>query len=292
MRRTLTLSLPVLTKEDFLMDIDAAEMVGRATQQIITRGSYITEAGTEHDIQESLHQAQAQMVTFRPDTAIPQGTAKYSQAMTFVHNQTALMVAHARQRRGYRVAVLNFTNPRNLGGGWLHGVQSQEAALARSSGLMHCLGSHAWYRNRTHRTNPFYDDTVIVTPHVPVFRGHDGDLLETPLHYAMISAAAVHATNVQLYMPQREAEIPLQMARRATRIIEAAATTNANVLILGAWGVGEFGHTPELIATAFQVAFESRATRAFAIIDFAVPDIVPITPVYAAFHNRFHGQSV
>jgi hypothetical protein len=30
------------------MDIDAAEMVGRATQQIITRGSYITEAGTEH----------------------------------------------------------------------------------------------------------------------------------------------------------------------------------------------------------------------------------------------------
>jgi uncharacterized protein (TIGR02452 family) len=292
MRRTLSLSLPALAKEDFLMDIDAAEMVGRATQQIITRGSYITEAGTEHDIQESLRQAHAQMVTFRPDTAIPQGPAKYSQAMTFVHNQTALMVAHARQRRGYRVAVLNFTNPRNLGGGWLHGVQSQEASLARSSGLMHCLGSHAWYRNRTHRTNPFYDDTVIVTPHVPVFRGHEGDLLETPLHYAMISAAAVHSTNVQLYMPQREAEIPLQMARRATRIIEAAATTNANVLILGAWGVGEFGHTPELIATAFQVAFESRATRAFAIIDFAVPDIAPMTPVYAAFHNRFHGQSV
>jgi uncharacterized protein (TIGR02452 family) len=212
--------------------------------------------------------------------------------MTFVHNQTALMVAHTRQRRGYRVAVLNFTNPRNLGGGWLHGVQSQEAALARSSGLMHCLGNHSWYRNRTHRTNPFYDDTVIVTPHVPVFRGHDGDLLETPLHYAMISAAAVHSTNVQLYMPQREAEIPLQMARRATRIIEAAATTNANVLILGAWGTGEFGHTPELIATAFQVALESRATRAFAIIDFAIPDIAPMTPVYTAFRNRFHEQSV
>ncbi len=292
MRRTLSLSLPVLTKEDFLMDIDAAEMVGRATQQIITRGSYITEAGTEHDIQESLHQAHAQMVTFRPDAVIPQGPAKYSQAMTFVHNQTALMVAHARQRRGYRVAVLNFTNPRDLGGGWLHGVQSQEASLARSSGLMHCLGNHAWYRNRTHRTNPFYDDTVIVTPHVPVFRGHEGDLLEAPLHYAMISAAAVHATNVRLYMPQREAEIPLQMARRATRIIEAAATTNANVLILGAWGAGEFGHTSELIATAFHVALESRATRAFAIIDFAIPDIAPMTPMYTAFRNRFHEQSV
>jgi uncharacterized protein (TIGR02452 family) len=108
----------------------------------------------------------------------------------------------------------------------------------------------------------------------------------------MISAAAVHATNVQLYMPQRESEIPLQMARRATRIIEAAATTNANVLILGAWGVGEFGHTPELIATAFQVALESRATRAFAIIDFAIPDIAPMIPVYGAFRNRFHEQSV
>ena len=292
MRRTLSLSLPILAKEDFLMDIDAAKMVGRATQQIITRGSYITEAGTEHDIQAALDQAHAQSVTFQPDAVIPIAKAKYSHAMTFVHNQTALMVAHARQRRGYRVAVLNFTNPRNLGGGWLQGVQSQEASLARSSGLMHCLANHAWYRNRTHRTNSFYDDTVIVTPQVPVFRGHEGDLLETPLQYAIVSAAAVHATNVRLYMPQREAEIPLQMAKRAARIIEAAATTNANVLILGAWGTGEFGHTPELIATAFQVALESRATRSFAIIDFAIPDIAPQNPVYTAFYQRFHEQSV
>ncbi len=292
MRRTLSLSLPVLAKEDFLMDIDAAKMVGRATQQIITRGSYITEAGTEHDIQNALNHAYSQTVTFRPDAEIPIAKAKYSQAMTFVHNQTALMVAHARQRRGYRVALLNFTNPRNLGGGWLQGVQSQEASLVRSSGLIHCLANHAWYRNRTHRTNPFYDDTVIVTPQVPVFRGHEGDLLETPLQYAIVSAAAVHATNVRLYMPQREAEIPLQMAKRAARVIDAAATTNANVLILGAWGTGEFGHTPELIATAFQVALESRATRSFAIIDFAIPDIAPQNPVYAAFYQRFHEQSV
>ena len=292
MRRTLSLNLPHLSKEDFLMEIDAARMVGQATQQIITRGSYITESGTEHDIREALAKANAQTTTHLPNVDIPSSKAKYTQAMTYVHNQTALTVAQARQKRGYRVAILNFTHPRNLGGGWLQGVQSQEASLARSSGLIHCLTNHPWYRNRSHRINPFYDDTVIVSPQVPVFRSHEGDLLDTPMQHTIISAAAVHAANVRLYMPQREAEIPLQMVRRATRVIEAAATTNANVLILGAWGTGEFGHTPELIATAFQVAFESRATRAFAIIDFAIPDITPQTPIYSLFRNRFHEQSV
>ena len=292
MRRTLALNLPLLVKEDFLMEPDAAKMVGQATQQIITRGSYLTESGTEHEISADLAFARAQTITYAPDLPIPPGKAKYTQAMTYVHKQTALMVAQARQRRGYRVAILNFTNPRDLGGGWLHGVPSQEASLARSSGLIHCLIDHPWYRNRSHRINPFYDDTVIVTPNVPIFRGHEGDLLETPIRHTMISAAAVHASNVRLYMPPREAEIPLRMARRATRVIEAAATINANVLVLGAWGTGEFGHSPELIATAFQVALESPAIRAFAIIDFAIPDITPQTPVYAVFRNRFHEQSV
>ena len=292
MRRTLALNLPLLVKEDFLMEPDAAKMVGQATQQIITRGSYLTESGTEHEISADLAFARAQTITYAPDLPIPPGKAKYTQAMTYVHKQTALMVAQARQRRGYRVAILNFTNPRDLGGGWLHGVPSQEASLARSSGLIHCLIDHPWYRNRSHRINPFYDDTVIVTPNVPIFRGHEGDLLETPIRHTIISAAAVHASNVRLYMPPREAEIPLRMARRATRVIEAAATINANVLVLGAWGTGEFGHSPELIATAFQVALESPAIRAFAIIDFAIPDITPQTPVYAVFRNRFHEQSV
>ncbi|NBU64213.1 MAG: TIGR02452 family protein [Chloroflexia bacterium] len=292
MRRTLSLNLPVLAQDEFLMELNAAKMVGQATQQIILRGSYLTELGQEHDISAALAHASAQRITYMPDTQIPISKAKYSQAVTYVHNQTALTVAHARQKRGYRVAILNFTNPLDHGGGWLQGVQSQEASLARSSGLMHCLANHPWYHQRSHQFNPFYDDTVIVVPHVPVFRSHEGDLLEVPVHHTIISTAAVHANDVRLYMPHRAAEIPLQMARRATRVIEAAAKANANVLILGAWGAGEFGHTPALIATAFQVALESLATRAFAIIDFAVPDIAPNTPVYSHFHHRFHEQSV
>lgn len=76
----------------------------------------------------------------------------------------------------------------------------------------------------------------------------------------MISAAAVYATNVQLYMPQREAEI--QIARIAIRIIEAAATTNAKVLIRGGWGVGIW-HTTQLMINKFQVAMESTSIRSF-----------------------------
>jgi hypothetical protein len=89
MRRTLALNLPLLVKEDFLMDPDAAKMVGQATQQIITRGSYLTESGTEHEISADLALARAQTITYAPDLPIPPGKAKYTQAMTYVHNQTA-----------------------------------------------------------------------------------------------------------------------------------------------------------------------------------------------------------
>ena len=82
MRRTLALNLPLLVKEDFLMEPDAAKMVGQATQQIITRGSYLTESGTEHEISADLALARAQTITYAPDLPIPPGKAKYTQAST------------------------------------------------------------------------------------------------------------------------------------------------------------------------------------------------------------------
>lgn len=291
MQRALSLNLPALSKDEFMLKRHAAIMVGRATQQIVERGNYMTESGSEHDITAQLASAQLRTNAYDAAYQFVPPRAKYTQALTYVHNQTTLTVAHARQRRGYQVAVLNFTNPTNLGNGWLQGRNSQEASLVRASGLIACLQTQSWYRNPDHHVNPFYDDTVIVSPHVPIFRGHDGDLLEQPWTANIVSAAPVHASGVRKYTPMREAEIPLHVARRATRIIEAAASTKANVLVLGAWGCGRFGNQPDVIVNAFRVAFESPALRAFAIIDFAVPDVSASAQLYQAFYQRFHGQS-
>jgi uncharacterized protein (TIGR02452 family) len=254
------------------------------------RGSYVTESGVEHDISTSIAAAQSRTTSFHAAGYVP-AKPKYAQVVTYVHNQTALTVAHARQRRGYRVAILNFADPTNLGSGWLQGRHSQEASLARASALVPCLQSHHWYHDPRHLTNPFYDDTVIVAPQVPVFRGHEGDLLDQPWLANMISAAPVHAHGVRKYMPMRAAEIPLHLARRATHIVNAAASTKSNVLVLGAWGCGRFGNSPDVIISAFQAAFESPSVRAFAIIDFAVPDVTLNTPLYHAFRQRFDAQT-
>ena len=61
-------------------------------------------------------------------------------------------------------------------------------------------------------------------------------------------------------LPQREAEI--QIARCAIRTIDAAATTNAKVLIRGGWGVGIW-HATQLIINVFQVAVGLTSIRSF-----------------------------
>ncbi|MEY2844661.1 MAG: hypothetical protein RL076_207 [Chloroflexota bacterium] len=291
MQRVLNLQLPAVTKEEFVIKRNAAVMIARATKQIVERGNYTTESGSEHDIRAQLDLARAQTVVFSPMQAIPAPREKYKQLVTYVHNQTTLTVAHARQKRGYRVAILNFTQPTTLGGGWLNGRNAQEASLFRSSGLLSCLRNVPWYGDPVHAVNPFYDDTTIVSPNVPIIRAHDGDLLEQPWSAHFISATPIHVRAVRKYMPTRIAEVPMAIGRRTTRIIEAAATTKANVLVLGAWGCGRFGNDPDVVIAAFQAAFESPAIRNFAIIDFAVPDVLVGTPLYQRFRNRLHTQT-
>jgi len=291
MQRVLNLQLPEVTKEEFVIKRNAAVMIARATQQILKRGTYTTESGSEHDIRVLIDSARTQTVIYPPALVMPRPREKYKQLVSYVHNQTTLTVAHARQKRGYRVAILNFTQPTSLGNGWMNGRNAQEASLVRSSGLMSCLRDVAWYGDASHQVNPFYDDTVIVSPHVPFIRTHDGDLLEQPWMAHVVSAAPIHVHAVRKYMPMRIAEVPLAMMRRATRIIEAAANTKANVLVLGAWGCGRFGNDPDMVIAAFMAAFESPAMRNFAIVDFAVPDVTSGSPLYHRFRNRLHAQT-
>jgi uncharacterized protein (TIGR02452 family) len=186
--------------------------------------------------------------------------------------------------------VLNFASPTSPGGGWLLGSRSQEAALARASALAYCLSDDAWYGDPRHARNPFYDDTVIVTPRVPFFRNHEGDLLATPWHADVLTAAAVHAHAVRRYLPGRESEIPRIMLARAMAVLRAACTLDADVLVLGAWGCGNLGNDPTLMATVFREALNLVDMRSFAQIDFAVADLHTPPANYLTFARTFAGK--
>jgi uncharacterized protein (TIGR02452 family) len=280
-----------LTRDALLLSRKSAARLGRATKDIVERGWYFNEFERQVDIAAARDDAKLDQVAYRPGQPIAMRPIRHAQFHTAVFNQPTLTVAHARHLQGHRVALLNFASPITPGGGWLRGSRAQEESLARASALAHCLSDDIWYYDSRHARNPFYDDTVIVTPQVPFFRQHEGDLLATPWQADVLTAAAVHARAVRRYMPARESEIPRIMLGRAIAVLRAACTLDADVLVLGAWGCGNFGNAPTLIATVFREAFNLVDMRTFAQIDFAVADVRTPPLIYQAFAEMFGGAT-
>jgi len=284
MRRNLALTVAPITHEEFVMAPAVAKKLRQATQTIVSRGAYVNPDGVDMSIASQQRQSLAQQRVYDASQQIDAIGGRYTQAQTYVYNQTTLTIARERVRQGYRVAILHFANP-----GWSQrssaGRATQEESLMRSSSLPYCMDAVS-----VPASAPFYDDTVIVTPQVPVFREHAGDLLEAPWQSEMVHAIAVDVYAVRQHMPEREAEIPQVMLQRAQRVLQAAATTRANVLVLGAWGCGRAGHDPAVMAAIWQVAIAQAKVRMFGIFDFAVADIKATQPTFSSFYRRLHQQ--
>ena len=281
------LNLPTLTLEELLMQRHVAVKMGHETQQITEQGKYTNARGQTVDIRALRDAATQGSVTYQPGETPPVGAPPHTHVHTFMHNQTTLAVAEARVAQGYRVAILNFASATTPGGGWLYGARAQEESLARSSTLVHAIRDDEMYQNEAHQTNPFYDDTVIVTPNVPFFRQHNGQILDTPWQGDVITSAAVMADAVRRYMPMRVGEIGATMRQRTEKVFRIATTLDADILILGAWGCGAFGNAPEDIAQIMYDTMQIVDMRRFVAIDFAVADLFDPQVNYPAFAKWF-----
>lgn len=276
-----------LQMTELLMERHVATTMGHATQQMVTQGWYTNAHGQQVDIAAARDAAlQAQRV-YGPGAPVVLGAARHAGLQISLVNQTTLTVAQARVAQGYRVAILNFASATSPGGGWLYGSRAQEESLARSSALVHALQTVPWYADERHQRNPFYDDTVIVTPGVPFFRTHMGVLLDAPWQGDVITSAAVQANAVYRHLPERAGEITPHLARRIQRIYEVATTLDADVLILGAWGCGAFGNDAGVVARLMHETLDRVDLRRFAAIDFAVADLREPRSVYDAFAQYF-----
>jgi uncharacterized protein (TIGR02452 family) len=286
MRSNLALTVTPITTEEFVIAPAVTSKIQHATHTILSRGGYTNPDGIDISIDALQAHARANQRIYVPTQQIESVGGRYAHTQTYVYNQTTLAIARERVRQGYRVAMLHFVNPSQ------HQQPNtrrpaQAESLLRSSSVSYCLPDVAWAD-----TAPFYDDTVIVTPQVPVFREHGGDLLMEPWQGSVIHARAIDAHAVRAQMPDRVAEIPQVMLQRAQRILHAAATTRANVLVLGAWGCGHAGHDPAVMAAIWQVAMTQAKVRTFGIIDFAVADIKPRRPTFTSFYQRLHQQQI
>lgn len=156
---------------------------------------------------------------------------------------------------GYRpkIAVLNFASYKNPGGMFLDGSKAQEECLCHESFLYNVLKRqtdyYAWNRMRLNKA--LYKDRALYTPSVRFFK--KGNIKTDPdgVLCDVITCAAPNKSAAQKYVGVSDAENSAALRSRIHFLLQVAALSRAEVLILGAYGCGVFGQDPEEVATVF-----------------------------------------
>lgn len=169
------------------------------------------------------------------------------------------------------IAVLNFANPVNPGGGVKYGAMAQEEDLCRKSTLYVSLKSESvseFYQFHKKECDCFSSHSIIVSPNVEVFRSYNNDLLPYTFSVAVISCAApiFDGTKKKSYSYDEYTSLLYERIMSILSICEKMGYTK---LVLGAWGCGSFSNDPKLMAKLFYKAL-CQFNGAFKEIEFAV----------------------
>lgn len=193
-----------------------------------------------------------------------------------VTNESTLAAARRHVAEGRTNPLcLNFASAKNPGGGFLGGSEAQEESLAKSSGLYPCIAqmTSMYSANRGLKTC-FYNDDMIYSPSVPVFRDDSYALLDAPYYASFITAPAVNRGAIARNEPERLDELEAYMLTRIDKLLSLALHHGHTNLILGAWGCGVFGNRADEMASWFAALLlhDARYRHAFSHVNFAVPD--------------------
>ncbi|MGW6781727.1 TIGR02452 family protein [Streptomyces sp. NPDC054987] len=272
--------------------------IARENAEILAAGGYRTRSGRQIQLAAALADAKAGTRIYGPNRAIPGEAAVGGGRATAVEvtgeSSTVAarrLAANAPAATGTAgaaaaVAVLNFASARNPGGGYVRGAKAQEEALCRASALYETLlEAPEYYAVHRAEVSTFYTDRVIHSPRVPVFRDDRGVLMESPFLAGFLTSPAPNAGTILRQEPERVAEIPGALARRAGLVLEVAASHGYRSLVLGAWGCGVFRNDPAQVAEAFRGLLAGRFEGTFDRVVFAILDRDPSTR--EAFERAF-----
>ena len=188
---------------------------------------------------------------------------------------------------GEKVAVLNFASSTNPGGGVVNGAGAQEECLCRISTLYFTLDTDEnWKRfynpHRKART-PLHNDDILYTKNITVFKSDttSPQLLPENEWYDVdvITCAAPNLRenpsnrynlgDVNQRLILNNEELYSLHEKRDSRIFDAAASQNVDVLVLGAFGCGAFMNDPKVVAKVM-LSLAKKYAHFFKTIEFAV----------------------
>lgn len=194
----------------------------------------------------------------------------------------------AAARLGGRVLVLNFANAHSPGGGFRLGANAQEEALCRCSTLYASITSDAareMYRYNNSHISKVESDYMLISDDVCVFRDNNLELLEQPFNVGVITAPAPNRRGAAVFASKNT--INETFLRRIRIILRAAASDSYSSIVLGAWGCGAFGNSPESVAAQFRIALvDDGMERFFSNICFPVLGM-ETSEKYTAFRKCF-----
>ena len=152
--------------------------------------------------------------------------------------------------RGQNVTILNFASGVSAGGGVRYGSVAQEEDLCRCSGLLHALETHPDYYedNQAGEAPAECYDRMIISEEVPII--FDGN--SVAVDPFLVNVISYPAPN--LYRDDMD-PVPV-FQRRCPQVIAQARELQTDVLILGAWGCGAYGNSPDVVARAFRDALQ------------------------------------
>lgn len=183
----------------------------------------------------------------------------------------------AKAYKGKKVAVLNFANNHSIGGAPFSAC-AQEESLCRCSTLLPCLQAmkEMFYDRHIQEymnceINHMGSDDLIYTSDVVVFKT---DELTDPVYPMMMPMEEWYKVDVitcaapELWHGNRmPSDYEKQITSRIKQILDAAAVSGVEVLILGAWGCGAFRNPADIVARVFRTQLKNYS---FDIVEYAL----------------------
>ena len=188
---------------------------------------------------------------------------------------------------GEKVAVLNFASSTNPGGGVVNGAGAQEECLCRISTLYFTLDTDEnwkrFYAPHRKARNPLHNDNILYTKNITVFKSDTTSPKLLPENeWYDVDVITCAAPNLRENPSNRynsgdgnqrlilnNEELYSLHEKRDSRIFDAAASQNVDVLILGAFGCGAFMNDPKVVAKAM-LNLAKKYAHSFKTIEFAV----------------------
>lgn len=194
-----------------------------------------------------------------------------------------------------KIAVLNFANPHEPGGGVKRGAMAQEECLCRCSDLYNVLAQpyflKHYYQYHYLNCDYFFSDRIIYSPNITVFKSDDEipQMLDTPFDVDVITCSAPYLKN---HTNNSDDELMAIYKPRIKNILEVAMSKEVDCLILGAFGCGAFYNDPDLMSKAFaDLLIRENYSKFFNKVVFAIKRTEDYCQNLCSFESAFFGIS-